>query len=131
WLLVLLKLLTPPLWTVPIGWFRSPSVPTAAAPHFDPPVIAAAPDDAGAEDIQAEQENPGLPLAQPEPSPVLARPGPADASTSIASYVALVWFIGSVFCLVAAASRVIRFRRLLRYANYAGQDVQSRAARLA
>lgn len=140
WLVVLVKLLTPPVVALPgvalPGWWGpQTAASTPATPRAHPPSrpiesadnIALVPDAGPA--IAAEHlaafEPGGVPATTPEP---LAGASPAaDSSAWPQVRVALVgvWLIGSAFVLTITLVRVFRFNRLLRNASVqAGPDVQ-------
>jgi bla regulator protein blaR1 len=119
WLLVLLKLLTPPVVTVPLPW---PGVPGPVAPAQEPaPVTLGVPETADA---------PTLPPAQPEVAETPARP-PTTAALRWQSVLAGVWLAGSALWLVLVGGRVVRFQRLLRRAQPAPAPLQEGARQLA
>jgi bla regulator protein blaR1 len=126
WLLVLLKLVTPPLFEVPILGRNSGLVadePVAA--RFEVPTVAAEPEDAGIA--------PGTLLAE-----VLVPAGPESLHdevtekepfwprwrSTLVPWLEMVWLTGSGLTLVLAAVRIKRFRRLLRQAYPAPAEVQ-------
>jgi beta-lactamase regulating signal transducer with metallopeptidase domain len=140
WLLVLLKLVTPPL--VPVAIPRpAPSVPTEQAAAVPP--VQSAPDDV----VPA--------AAATEPLPAVADTGEADGPASILAegddglsprpgadelagwhipwqlIVAALWLTGSGVWWSLAAVRLRHFRRLLRSARLAPPAVQGRAEELA
>src|SRR5262249_37595346 len=140
WLLVLLKLLTPPLVEVR---FRpaSPAAPAApaaapepraqapAAPEVVlsvavPPVAAAAPPQAAPAPPPAAE-----PAAKPRPPHEAAPAGPAALAT-----LAALWLAGTLAWCGLALSRVRRFRRLLDFAepapSWLREEVDGLAARL-
>src|SRR5262249_25097817 len=106
WLLVLLKLVTPPLLPVALPWPVTPPPgegPVLTANLIRPEVDAAPADGDG---VAAETVPPPLP-----PVPV------APAALSAEMLVAVVWLTGSLLWLTVAALRVARFGRLLRHAR--------------
>lgn len=137
WLIVLVKLLTPSLWTFPIQLPRNP-VPAPAvvtpAPSVDVLTTGIASDWPVSEERILVQETPArgpLPhavsLAKPAPAPVPQ----AHARIGILLLLEVTWAVGAVLCLLMAITRVIRFSRLLRYARPATEQVQARADLLA
>jgi beta-lactamase regulating signal transducer with metallopeptidase domain len=123
WLLVLLKLVTPPLVRVPLPW---PSTPEPSAVSVD----------------AAESSATAVPRAGsatgPEAVTAMAdRPTPGGDTTPRAappSWPALllaVWFAGSALWWAVAAVRVVRFGRLLRQSRAATGEVPERLALLA
>jgi beta-lactamase regulating signal transducer with metallopeptidase domain len=124
WLLVLLKLITPPL--LPIALFRS-----------DPPVPAADEEMIGpwTELIPESmtQSLPADPLPEDPIQPPLADP-PAEKPAEPISWqqpILMLWLLGSVSWWMLAAVRLYRFRRLLRFARPAPVAVAEQARRLA
>src|SRR5688500_9422368 len=125
WLLVLAKLVTPPLWTVPVPW-------TARVPHAvtqDEPVIAI---------DRSRRIEPTLPSATIEVGiiPTDARPSlssPADTIDAAPSvridYLAVllcVWVGGSVLSLIVLIRRVRRLRQMLRLSDPPSPDLLAR-----
>lgn len=148
WLLVLLKLITPPLVHVPLPW------PTSAEP------AAAAPTDSSQAWVAVLQvpmeEGEEAPEQQPENDPFIADPdGPVEIAgshsvnadladpppaslpeSSLCSWpyrAALLglWLGGAVVWLVLAVTRLHHFHRMLRHAQPAPTAVQAQAERLA
>jgi beta-lactamase regulating signal transducer with metallopeptidase domain len=150
WLLVILKLLTPPLWGVQIhrGWaqeikpadepLRRIAVPPTEVPHE--PVAQATPviEDAP---LTPEATEPQFEYPQEQgagPAPAIAAPGPTrslDLTATLSRWLppaaAFAWFIGCVVCAATILVRVVRFHRLLRFAELASPALQGRAAALA
>lgn len=151
WLLVILKLLTPPLWGVQVDrrWAQALG-PTSersrdAVAHpptspFEPPTammqrigsITAA----TSEEIEPAFEDPGewvTPTA-----PAVAPLAPVRSDNVIDVFVSflpavatLLWISGSLVCAVVILLRVVHFHRLLRFATLARPALQGRAAALA
>jgi WD40 repeat protein/beta-lactamase regulating signal transducer with metallopeptidase domain len=151
WVLVLVKLLTPPLLSVPV----LPAVPEPAAeeptyPTFPnetlalsellepPPDAAGPPAEPQASDAIGDFET-ALPAAEPAPlakaEAVASPPARWDdwvpASLSWDVLIAAAWLTGSAVWLVAALVAEARFRRLLRRARPASEAVQREALDLA
>jgi beta-lactamase regulating signal transducer with metallopeptidase domain len=125
WLLVLLKLLTPPLWRVPLPWPAPVPEPTVAAPVL--PVI---PGDGTAKVPELPpllEADTGEPLESPSPVPPAIVPQPVLWKSVVLS----VWLLGSLGWWTVAGLRLGRFRRLLRAVHPAPADVQEQARRLA
>ncbi len=148
WLLVLLKLVTPPLVDLPV-WRAAEPVPaseTASAPADDEPDLftletAPAP--------QPEEGSP-TPIVEVAASEPVAEPGP-DGTEELAEPPAVeqradpvrtpaldwqpvtlaIWMGGSVLWLTLAAVRVGRFARLLRFTRLAPVSLQREADGLA
>ena len=118
WLLVLLKLVTPLVWRVPLPW---PEVRPAANPM---PLVEIERSMAWAEPLVLEvsAENPGEPL---RPTPTLKVPFEGQA------VVLACWGMGTLSCWVLALRRLRRFRRLVRLATLAPEGVQRRTRELA
>jgi beta-lactamase regulating signal transducer with metallopeptidase domain len=142
WLMVLLKLVTPPLIDVPLWRAASaegPAVEAGGAPEVAaavPPVPAedaepgVAPDEAAdpAEEPAAVPVEPDDPAAPPEePRPQLAA-APAFAWRPL---LAAAWLGGSALWLLLASVRGRRFARLLRYGKPAPAGLQREADALA
>jgi beta-lactamase regulating signal transducer with metallopeptidase domain len=127
WLLVFLKLLTPPLYHVPV------------------PALAPAPGLATEEMVQellpVEETMPAVILAVPVakspdlPRPTQRQPTPAPEPSrtplSWQSLVAMTWLTGSVSWWIVALYRTLRFHRFLRHAQPAPEDVRDQTRRLA
>jgi beta-lactamase regulating signal transducer with metallopeptidase domain len=155
WLLVILKLLTPPLWGVRIdrGWLhaaeparetpRDVSQPLVAKTPIAPPdriVVRVVPpvevESAAPVETEPPFEDPRQ--SQAPPARAVATPASArsvDGAAGFARWLppvaAFVWFIGSVVCAATILIRVVRFHRLLRFAELASPALQGRAAALA
>ena len=113
WLLVFVKLLTPPIVTIPV--FTIPAPADTMPLDIDGPTAGVAVEaDAGAFDVSpAEETNPTV-WEQTEPALLLA------------------WLFGSGFILIWSLVRVYRFDRLLRTGSEtAPPELQARAARIA
>jgi beta-lactamase regulating signal transducer with metallopeptidase domain len=147
WLLVLLKLVTPPLVPVRVPW---PDAPEAAAPAGrsaePPPAVlllgppardVPEPGDAvreeappavapPAEEDLAEDDEDTAPAGPPGPSPA-----PAVAPGSWAEGLAVAWLAGSAGWFALAGLRLARFGRLLRHARPAPAEVRGLARGLA
>jgi beta-lactamase regulating signal transducer with metallopeptidase domain len=135
WLLVLLKLVTPPVYVPVPRPSELPAAPVAEAPPADEapaldPEDEAPPEDADEAVLDDDQPDPDdEPAAAPPPVP---RQGAAWWSSVAWQPLAIaVWLGGSVVWLAMAALRARRFARLLRYARTAPASVQRDAATLA
>jgi beta-lactamase regulating signal transducer with metallopeptidase domain len=158
WLLVLLKLVTPPFLPVEFSWpvlpERQPPRAERAAPSRPAPqTISPAPgEDEAAPPAEGGQ---GLPatgplVSSPEPppapaelpaapldgeAPVPAAPeAPRVAAADLQAWeplLAVLWLGGSAAWFALAVQRVRRFRRVLRFARPAPAPLQDRARRLA
>jgi bla regulator protein BlaR1 len=103
WLVVLAKLLTPPIWTV--------GVPMPWGSAREEPVVY---------EIVSTS-------ALPEPSPeasVVETPAASGLSVSWQAWVGRVWLAGSLVWLASAFGRIGRFQRVLRMASPAPADLQ-------
>jgi beta-lactamase regulating signal transducer with metallopeptidase domain len=127
WLLVLLKLLTPPLLSLPV---LGPRMPEVDSPH-DETV------DAFAEELPSITEPPQPMEAISEPSeqsaPLPSEPSaPSWTAADVLMPVALaLWLGGSLVWWTIAGVRLARFHRLLHQARIAPVEVQQQARRLA
>jgi beta-lactamase regulating signal transducer with metallopeptidase domain len=155
WVLVLLKLITPPVHLIPIEWpspaeealpdVASASPVTVRVQVEDPPAEEARPAAAeagidpdglaawAAEPIAIGADQPALPESVPPSDSQKADEAAHSVLTGI-SWTALIltgWATGSVCWLGLAAVRIGRFRRLLRFARPAPVDLQAQARELA
>jgi beta-lactamase regulating signal transducer with metallopeptidase domain len=143
WLLVLLKLVTPPLVILPLTWPEAlPAAPVLpAAEQPDSEAVASAPEPNITEPIFEEWNllDP-VPAAFPlksEPAAVLDPPAAtpqAGYGWSLDTWVSLlglVWLCGSVALVTVAAVRLYRFHRLLRFGGTAPCWLQARAQEIA
>jgi beta-lactamase regulating signal transducer with metallopeptidase domain len=145
WLLVLLKLLTPPLLLIPVPWpartASAPAAPNAAplpvplarppdpvglfAPDPEPVPAAPAGDPAADPRAEAAVESAGV-APVPEPARAAIPPG-----LSWQQVIGAFWLTGSLLWVTVAGVRLSRFQRLLRYTEPAPAPVQEQARRLA
>lgn len=138
WVLVLLKLVTPPL--VSIGWPTAAPPESAAPPteaaRFDPAPDVAPFDGAGPvalDDVVVE--HPAVAMlavatrgtAEPLPTPVK----PVQWWRIAQSAIALLWLGGAAVCGVVTIARIVRFERLLRDTLPAPERCQQLAAEIA
>src|SRR3954466_1130874 len=110
WVLVLLKLLTPSLWTIPLPSLQ-PAVPS--------PVPA-----------PAALETPLVPNVGGERIlhvPAGTVPPGRELGISPGTVAAVAWLAGSLTCAALVAIRLIRFGRILRYARPAPQETRRQA----
>jgi beta-lactamase regulating signal transducer with metallopeptidase domain len=138
WLLVLLKLVTPPLVRVSLPWPAEPAAAAPAEPADEPApaaVVALDPPDEGEEE---EDEPPGvLHLADEREVLVEAAPAPAEeqeparASLPWAEGLGTAWLLGSACWFALAVRRARSFSRALVYATRAPPELASRVAELA
>ena len=141
WVLVLLKLLAPPLWTIPIDdlFARLPNDRNVRrAPGVSESELATAIDlekeSQGGLDGAADDDNPSAKLdARSETAASAPVSGPSSTlgSVSAADWIALIWAAGTLVCLTALVVRVRRFLRSLKLAASAPACVQRRCAALA
>jgi bla regulator protein blaR1 len=129
WLLVLLKLVTPPLVRVPLPWPTEPAPAAVIVPEIalaaDRPVAPLASEpvlSTGAADTNAAPDVPES-LVGASATPV---PGLSPAALAIGA-----WLTGSLIWWTMAAIRIGRFRRLLRHTRAAPDDVRERVRHLA
>jgi len=145
WVVVLLKLVTPPLFEVPVGRLDGAAGPAdppiAAAVDADGPEagwtevvidlddlddLAALDEDAAAWDVEAGEVEA---LAEPAPFAFSAVTGAEWAALAWRG-LGGVWIAGSLATAVLAAVRIARFRRALRDAEPAGLHVEEEVAEL-
>jgi beta-lactamase regulating signal transducer with metallopeptidase domain len=156
WLLVLLKLVTPPLFQVPVSWPElvtpAPEPPPRLAalpePMADTPVLPVVEDPpAGQEAVDEPQPADlaaGVPIRLVPEGPVGSEPQAAEmppvaVAPVSAAAVDIAWttwlgglgLTGSAVWLVLATWRLARFKRLLRFACRAPDTVQQEARALA
>ena len=147
--ILLLKLITPPLWRVPLSLPEEPAAAPVAA-HVDPVANQVAAEyhaGAKANDAQISSDSlivgpSSVPLDLPHVSIAPTPPAPTPPAPAVAKFdfdrwcrraifvFGWVWVAGSALCAIVAAVRVILFTRALRFATRAG-DVQPRADMLA
>src|SRR5205807_7460811 len=156
WLLVLIKLVTPSFLPVSIQKLLLPGEKAdqplgldalAVSPAFEANIPSAGAQSIKAPIIEAANEPPAavllsLPLPQPEVKLEQAQPGAAAPSPEaepspqarVISWTALgggLWLTGSVLWFSLAATRLYRFRQLLRRAEPGPAQLQARVRRLA
>ncbi len=140
WLLVLLKLVTPPL-----VHFNMPQLVTVSSesparvpelpptPEPLPPIILVEPEDVPALDVPVGETDLALPLDE-KPQAGAAPIPPAAAEdfswTFLPAVTVAVWAAGSIGWLALTVVRVQRFRRLLRHATPAPAALVSEVADL-
>jgi bla regulator protein blaR1 len=140
WLLVLLKLITPPFYAVQVAWFDAPAPSQSPAIEtHDRAKELVVPNPASdvwmeAPALEEEQGFPiedrlDLPTDEAAIAPSLERQ--ADASPRWIVPLAAVWMTGSLFWFTLASARLLRFQRLLRHAWPADDRVQEHVRRLA
>jgi beta-lactamase regulating signal transducer with metallopeptidase domain len=122
WLLVLLKLVTPPLAGVPVAW---PVVPPAVEPPLDQsPEI-----DEGWLEAAAAFE--AVDVIEAKVAAVDPVPVPVPASWTWPQALAAVWLGGSAVSFVLASVRVRRFCRALRLARPVSDEASGQVEELA
>ncbi len=137
WLLVLLKLVTPPIWHVPVPWPRKAPLVTAELPNA-PPTVDPIPEfdneinDSVTATIFTAPAIEDHDIASLELVPSTALPVTGEVSSptsymSVASMILGAWLIGTVGYVFIAAVRLRRFRGLLRHACDAPDEIQSKA----
>jgi beta-lactamase regulating signal transducer with metallopeptidase domain len=146
WLLVLLKLVTPPLVFVPISWPEraAPAPEVAAAPVIPPAPVGAVAQPAPAGDDPPEQvpEEGEVPPVAADAPPMAAEPVPPQDPPAVVAVVpgagvpwlllaGTLWLAGSACWFAVALCRIRRFHTLLRHAAPAPAEVQEDASRLA
>jgi len=152
WLLVLLKMLTPPLVWVPVPWPQKAAEPdpvtAAPAPHpestFAPAALVepvAGPLEfaeigGGAEEPRivarvAADADPETTLSSPDAQPAAPLPFPRWWPDWWQTAVISIWLTGSAVWFTCAIRRLARFQRLLRHARLAPVQLQKQAQRLA
>jgi beta-lactamase regulating signal transducer with metallopeptidase domain len=147
WILVLLKFLVPSFYPIEIpGWYASPPPAASRAPvdiqKNSDPLIRAETAPSAFEEPSPDAfpiDNPPSDVIDSPPVEDLHPPSPAPAtiSESVAwdlswkHAVGVVWLVGSLTWSVVAGIRIIQFRRILRLAQSADQEVQDRVQELA
>jgi beta-lactamase regulating signal transducer with metallopeptidase domain len=136
WLLVLLKLVTPPVY-VPVPRPAEVAAPAVEAPPaevaLDPdPEVEAPPVPEGVLEL-AFADDPAERPEEPDATPPAVRAREAAGSPAVAwqPLVLTAWLGGSAVWLALAVLRARRFARLLRYARLAPASLQRDAAGLA
>jgi beta-lactamase regulating signal transducer with metallopeptidase domain len=127
-LLVLLKLVTPPLWEVPV-----PALDRTPSPEA-PARVTVERVEAPAEFEMVIVESPEEPVDPVEVAPagvVPAVPEDPGAGISSSTCLGMIWLGGTVATFGLAFVRILRFRRLLRAAFPAPDEIQDEVADLA
>ena len=134
WLLVLLKLVTPPLLFLPVSWPAVTESPPQeiASVREEPtltPTTAVEEREAVANIPPAEEEELAgvavLPAVSESPCP---SPAAMPQSSLWPQILSIVWAIGALAWFFLALERLHRFRRLLRFARPASAALQSARA---
>lgn len=132
WLLVLLKLITPPLVTLSIPWPQTEKtdVPSAEAPpSLDTTTGRLTP--AGEAPDRPADEQLDQPTDEQLDQPADAGRSPPSLTEITIPLVVAVWLTGSFAWWTLAAVRLRRFQRLVRQARPAPTEVGEQARRLA
>ncbi len=111
WLLVLVKLVTPPLYTVPIPLLGKPAALEESPAPAGTLVLEIA--DRGVNDVSARIEE------QPSGSLLWNR-----FDVDWPRLFAAIWLAGSVASIIVATRRIVRFQRLLNDAQPASEEIQ-------
>lgn len=136
WLLFFVKLLTPPLFTIPVGWSQ-PKAQVQELPVVQAPVRPdVANDEASDEPGQDDFGVPALNEVQGREPAVAHVPLMLPAAVSTMDFpwlnvLTLVWLVGSLCWFCLAGVRLVRFRRQLRLAQPASAQLRGEAQRLA
>ncbi len=140
WLLVLLKLVTPPLYEIPISWPETLSASREAeAAIGDGGSVVYLNVVEGLEPVNSSDlaaETPDFGLAAPQDRPVERNIGAAIAgalrwlSLRWKPIVGAIWLAGTLATLVISVRRILRFQVLLREATPAADDLQDWVDRL-
>lgn len=120
WLIVLLKLVSPPLWGVALPRLAAPA-PAAVAPTIRLTASELA-------ELAAMAEREAVAPAPPTPWQRL-RARWSDGT--VARVLGWAWVAGTGCCVAWMAVRIVRFQRLLRHAEPADDALQARADELA
>ncbi len=145
WLLVLLKLVTPPLVFLPVAWPAvAESPPEVAADREEPPSVsipaaeeqtAPAVDSSNSERgwVSAPRESTALDIEdQPSIDALGALTQPRSPGPPVwPQMLRIVWGTGALLWFLLALERLHHFRRLLRFARPAPTALQERTRRLA
>jgi beta-lactamase regulating signal transducer with metallopeptidase domain len=142
WLLVLLKLVTPPLVYIPVAWpmgaesepevaagREEPTIELPGGPRFARPTLQLQEQTIPGADLPDSEE--GVPDLEVLPTAEeLSRPA-SVASPLWPQILRIVWAFGALAWFVLVVERLHHFRRLLRFARPAPAALQDRARRLA
>ncbi len=140
WLLVLLKLVTPPLLPVALPWPAGANPPAEEGTHAAQPPAAPAAAEAPAPAVERPPPTVGpVVIAEPPAPPAAvepAIPAPPPPQTPPVRLpwegaLAAAWLSGSLAWWAAAGWRLARFHRALRALSPAPPEVQAQAGRLA
>jgi bla regulator protein blaR1 len=129
WLLVLLKLVTPPLLPLPVSWSPAADRPKAALETT-----------AVTNESAEQEEGAALPPETPDTTADVAAPAEEPASLEAPAvpaavpwvdFLLLAWAAGTLLWFAWAGLHVRRFRRLLRHARRGSEGLQAEADALA
>ncbi len=128
WVLVLLKLITPPIVPLEVTWPRSE--------ENEPRVEVISPSEPESSEPIPSLAEPALPLGattvQERPSQAEAPlPLPDSRGSAFFPTLSVIWLGGAMTWWIVAALRLRKFRRLLRQALVADADVQEQGRRIA
>jgi len=145
WLLVLIKLITPPLFFVPMPFLsahaeatdKKPDALVVAEPDLPPiqenfpaealPIVPEIIEEAAPREVAEMPPQPEAGKAVVPPTPMTEPSRPVDWFLIAAG----IWLIGAVCWLFVAVVRLGRFRRLLAHARSAPEQLQNEVRRLA
>lgn len=142
WLLVLIKLFTPPLVSVPVHWPRTSEKrveqradPQPAFEKLPEPLPLPEVKNAGDDALPMPDEivlfvEP-IPEVESEEPTVAAPPAPPAANTDWPEALVSLWVLGSLLWLLLALTRIVRFRSLLRYSRVAPDWLEAEVQELA
>lgn len=145
WLLVLLKLVTPPLLFIPVAWPAAAEMPAEVAVIQEEPTIAPAGGSSEARPTLQLPEQPAAAAEQPagedefvgEEAPPIAEEAAIPVPVVLPEtplwpeILRIVWAVGALAWFVLVLERLHHFRRLLRFARPAPAALQERTRRLA
>jgi beta-lactamase regulating signal transducer with metallopeptidase domain len=114
WVMVLLKLFTPPVWTIPVRLAPTPTPSVATDERTQVPV-----------ESREVTSNAAATTANPPPGARM------QLLTLAPVVLTFVWFAGGALYLAIAAARLARFSRLLKFARPAPANAQEQARDLA
>ncbi|HEY8750700.1 MAG TPA: M56 family metallopeptidase [Tepidisphaeraceae bacterium] len=136
WILVLLKLLTPPIWTIPIGWPATP-VASLSNTHTTPFAIA---EITPISDEPLDIDEPstfGPELVTPAPAPIwpvvvppVSATNPKIPQLSWPAILCLLWLTGAIVYFALILRSTLRIRRLLSHSVPAPLAIRQRALHL-
>lgn len=132
WLLVLLRLVAPPMWHVALPSLSAPSAETSTIPET--PLDLPPQQPAGVDDDALPATGVVESAVTPVPTLVIDAP-PAATPASLAwnwpMAIVTVWGTGAVICVGLAIGRIVRFRRILTLTQPAPNDWRRLAAPIA